>query len=1532
MRMLNALLAATLLSAPGQTVHAQDYGLETRPPFTAFGGGVFPGVAPTFSGNWTAVVAFPNLTFLNPMGIIPVPGTNKLAVWEREGRIYVFENNPAASAKTLILDVSSRCQGWDDSGMAGIAFHPDFANNRQLFVYYTWVTPGTVQGNSTARPPMNLPNRDRLARFICNAAGVANSASETVFIDQVSNSVWHNGGGLFFHPDNGFLYLTNGDDADGSNTQRIDRGLHSGVIRIDVDQRGGNISHPILRQPLPTGSMTANYFIPNDNPFVGQPGVLEEFFALGLRSPHRMTVDPISKRIFIGDVGGGLREEITAIEPADAAGLNLQWDRIEGLGGDLTGTYIGVNKRPILDYGRTEGRAVIGGYVYRGSEFAADLYGKYIFGDNITNTVWYLDETTTPPTKRAICTLPYGAGPNSGSDYTGLSSFGYDQNNELYMCQLSSTGGRIFKFSRSGPTAVALPQTLSSTGLFSNLATLTPATGFLEYSVNSPFWSDGARKKRWFAIPTNTTIGYAPTGEWTFPQGSMWLKHFDLPVNLGDPNITRRLETRVLVRDTAGYIYGASYKWLPDLSDAVLVPTGISEDVTITAPTVITNYLSTDIGGAAPGSTTDLGNGHQLVASGADIWGTSDQFRFAHESVTGDFDIVRQVESLTQADLYTKAGLMARESVSTDSRHVFAMVFPSNAARNDNVGGYEFQSRDVTGGISTAIYPPLPQPLVHYPNTWLRLKREGNTFTAYSGTDGVTWSIFATKSLALSPTLRVGLAVTSHNSSATATARFRTLQNRVQSWYYPGRSDCLQCHTQASGGVLGMKSRQNNLERLFPETATSDNQLRAWNHIGLFSPAISEPTIPGLLRSVPLDHPTASLEDKARSYVDSNCSSCHRPGGVNAFWDGRLDTPLASSGIINGTVQNILGVPGSKVVVANDVPRSIMHRRMDTATEPYKMPPLGKNVVDDAGVAAISAWISSLTTPPAANLPAPWVHSDVGPVNLPGDATYTNGNFNLSASGDDIWFASDGFHFIYQTLTGDGEITAHISNLNAADSWTKAGVMIRESLTAGSPHGMTVLTGGQGANFQARTSANANSIGTFGPAVSIPYWVRIKREGNLISSYISDVGDTWTVVGSETIPMAQQVYIGMCLTSHNNSQLSTATIDSVNVTGGVAGVSVDVNFQLAGAPVPPGYLEDGGAIFGMRGNGFSYGWNQDNSGNHRDRNFTGSPDQRYDTLTHLQKPGGPWVWEIAMPNGLYRVRTVSGDPTASDGRHHLTVEGITMYDAPQPGGNNTYLDATSDLLVNDGRITVAAGANGVNTKLNFIEIDPVLGDTVIALTSPVNNSTVLSPASITLEAGASATTGSITKVEFFNGPTKLGEDGTQPYSFVWSGASVGNHTLTAKATNSNGSVAVSAIVNVIVNSPATNGWNTWRDAQFNAAQLEDLLISGVLADPDNDGIANLLEYGMGLPPLLNSQANLPVMNRAGDIVTMIYRKSTDAADVTLNLQVSTNLTSWGSNGMVETITGTTNGIQTVQATYTVPAGNKNLFMRIRCVK
>src|SRR5690606_24436066 len=140
-------------------------------------------------------------------------------------------------------------------------------------------------------------------------------SSENILIEQVDQNVWHQGGSLFFHPQDGFLYFAVGDEGGSNcrlmNCQRIDKDLFSGVLRIDVDQRGGDISHPILTQPV-TG-VTGHYYIPNDNPFVGEPGVLEEFYALGLRSPHRMTYDAVDDIVWIGEVGQNQREELNVL-------------------------------------------------------------------------------------------------------------------------------------------------------------------------------------------------------------------------------------------------------------------------------------------------------------------------------------------------------------------------------------------------------------------------------------------------------------------------------------------------------------------------------------------------------------------------------------------------------------------------------------------------------------------------------------------------------------------------------------------------------------------------------------------------------------------------------------------------------------------------------------------------------------------------------------------------------------------------------------------------------------------------------------------------------------------------------------------------------------------------------------------------------------------------------------------------------------------------------------------------------------------
>src|SRR5687768_5669103 len=143
----------------------QPYGLSSRPSVGAFLNGTVPPAPPVLSSNWSAVVAFPNLLFTNAVGLAPMPGTTRLVVWEREGRIYSFENSASTSTKTLVLNIANQCQGWDDSGLLGVAFHPGFSTNRYMFVWYNWVTPGNVRGDPNTRPPTVLPNRDRLVRY-----------------------------------------------------------------------------------------------------------------------------------------------------------------------------------------------------------------------------------------------------------------------------------------------------------------------------------------------------------------------------------------------------------------------------------------------------------------------------------------------------------------------------------------------------------------------------------------------------------------------------------------------------------------------------------------------------------------------------------------------------------------------------------------------------------------------------------------------------------------------------------------------------------------------------------------------------------------------------------------------------------------------------------------------------------------------------------------------------------------------------------------------------------------------------------------------------------------------------------------------------------------------------------------------------------------------------------------------------------------------------------------------------------------------
>jgi len=348
-----------------------------------------------------------------------------------------------------------------------------------------------------------------------------------------------------------------------------------------------------------------------------------------------------------------------------------------------------------------------------------------------------------------------------------------------------------------GASSSSIPSLLSKTGAFSDTVNRVPAAGLIPYAPNTPLWSDSALKSRYLAVPGGAPItpgqqiGFAPAGQWSFPSGTVFVKNFDLVVDETNPNTpARRLETRLLVRDTNGAVYGATYKWLPDNSDAALL--------------------------------------------------------------TG---------SLTEAILVTNAA-----------------------------------------GVVT------------------------------------------------------------------------------QNWYYPSPEDCLACHTVVANYVLGVNTRQLNGTNYYPATGVTDNQLRTLNRLGMFYPAFDQAAIPGYEQLSSVTNQGASPVQRARSYLDANCSQCHQPGGAGITFDARYDTPLASQNLTNYPALFSIGVDNAKIIAPNDVWRSTIYARMNTVDPTIKMPNLARNLIDSNAVQAMADWINSLGGVPAL---AP-------PVLTPGSGIFTN--------------------------------------------------------------------------------------------------------------------------------------------------------------------------------------------------------------------------------------------------------------------------------------------------------------------------------------------------------------------------------------------------------------------------------------------------------------------------------------------------------------------------------------------------------------
>jgi hypothetical protein len=201
------------------------------------------------------------------------------------------------------------------------------------------------------------------------------------------------------------------------------------------------------------------------------------------------------------------------------------------------------------------------------------------------------------------------------------------------------------------------------------------------------------------------------------------------------------------------------------------------------------------------------------------------------------------------------------------------------------------------------------------------------------------------------------------------------------------------------------------------------------------------------------------------------------------------------------------------------------------------------------------------------NPPYPWQSQDIGAVGVAGSVNFGNGGFTVGGSGSDIWGTADGFRFVYLPVNGNCTITARVLSVQNTDQWAKAGVMIRSSLTANSANAFVAVTPGNGVTWQYRTSNGGNTGNNAIGGLLAPYWVRLVRSGSTFTAFRSPDGVTWTQQGSpQSITMGTTVYVGLALTSHNNSSLCTATFDNVSLPGWLNVLPPPAPASLAATP------------------------------------------------------------------------------------------------------------------------------------------------------------------------------------------------------------------------------------------------------------------------------------------------------------------------------------------------------------------------------
>ncbi len=466
----------------------------------------------------------PENTFRAPLSATSLPGDDDtLYVLEQHGIIWRLELEQDGFALNEWLPLRDTFNvvflpdGCHECGLYSLAFHPDFSDNGYIYLSFT-------EGGDDA-PLVSKVVRVRSPDGGESLAYNDNGSLwyETIYEVRQPTHI-HNNGRVGFGPD-GYLYLSLGDGGPTGDPNGNAQNIHSpygSLLRLTDEG-----------EPAPGNQVE---------------GGLPELYAYGLRNAWRWSFDRKTGELWAGDVGDGRFEEINRIEN----GGNYGWPCLEGF--DPTGD-CAVEEQfldPEWNYGRADGRSITGGYVYRGEQLP-ELEGRYVFADFGSGVIWGLYPDAEGQYEQRQLLLTGGA----------PVAFTQDDQGELYVVDYRQGNLAKIQPAEPDPNRVRIPERLSETGCLNAQDPTQPAEGLIPYDLREPFWSDGAQKERYMALPDHARVTVQADGHLEFPVGSVLVKQFRLQNQL--------VETRLLLNQAATGWIGYSYRWNAEQTEATLL-------------------------------------------------------------------------------------------------------------------------------------------------------------------------------------------------------------------------------------------------------------------------------------------------------------------------------------------------------------------------------------------------------------------------------------------------------------------------------------------------------------------------------------------------------------------------------------------------------------------------------------------------------------------------------------------------------------------------------------------------------------------------------------------------------------------------------------------------------------------------------------------------------------------------------------------------------------------------------------------------